>query len=170
MIWPMDAEMVIDDRTNEPVLMTARAWRDRKDSMEVMTGRTWHYHGMNHKIKRTRSSVLQRFWRDHISRQNGLRSDITPNALDIPKTAFSYAMTVIDKVGGWNEEEWMGSKFAACMWVYTKAVLCDGRWRPPQDLRQMLRIIMECVSRVCGDFLWEHEWVTEPNVLWNEKD
>ena len=33
------------------------------------------------------------------------------------------------------------------------------------DLKQMLVIIMECVSWVCEDALWEHEWVTEPNVL-----
>ena len=92
-----------------------------------------------------------------------------PNALAVPKTAFSHAMIVMDKVGGWNEEDWVESKFAAGMWIYTKAVLCDGRGRPPQDLRQMLRIIMECVSWVCEDFLWEHEWVTEPNVFCKER-
>ena len=79
-------------------------------------------------------------------------------------------MTVMDKVEGWNEEEWVGSKFAACMWIHTKAVLCDGHRRPPQDLRQMLVIVMECVRWVCKDALWEHEWVTEPNVLWKEND
>ena len=59
-------------------------------------------------------------------------------------------MTVLDKVEGWNEEQWAGSKFAASMWIYTNAVLCDG-W-------------------VIEDFLWEHEWVPEPNVLWKEND
>ena len=54
------------------------------------------------------------------------------------------------------------------MTVMDKAVLFDGYGRPPQDLRQMLRIIMECVSWVCEDFLCEHEFVTEPNVLWKE--
>ena len=56
------------------------------------------------------------------------------------------------------------------MWIYTKAALCDGRGRPPQYLRQMFQIIMECVSWVCEDFLKEHERVTEPNVLWKEND
>ena len=76
----------------------------------------------------------------------------------------------MDKVEGWNEEQWVGSKFAARMWIYTKAVMCGGRGRPPQDLRQMLRIIMECVRWATEDFLWEHEWVTEPSVLWKEND
>ena len=80
-------------------------------------------------------------------------------------------MTVMDKVEGWNEEEWVGSEFAASMWIYTKAVLCDGRGRgPPLDLKQLLRINMESVSWVTEDFPWEHEWVTEPNVLWKEND
>ena len=38
-------------------------------------------------------------------------------------------MTVMDKVEGWNEEKWVGSYLAACMWINTKAVLCDGRKR-----------------------------------------
>ena len=37
----------------------------------------------------------------------------------------SYAMTVMDKICGRREyQQWMGSLFAACMWIYTKAVLC----------------------------------------------
>ena len=56
------------------------------------------------------------------------------------------------------------------MWIYTKAVLCDGHRRPVQDLRQMLVIIMERFSWVCEDALWEHEWVTEANVLWKENN
>ena len=59
--------MVMDDCPNEPVLMTAGTLKDRKDSMELVTGRTWHYHGMNNDALRTISSVLHRFKRDHIS-------------------------------------------------------------------------------------------------------
>ena len=44
-----------------------------------------------------------------------------------PKTVFSCAMTVMDKICGWGEEEKLaGSLFAACVWVQTKCVLCDG--------------------------------------------
>ena len=55
-----------------------------------------------------------KFWRDHISDKNGRRDNLPPNAQAVPKTAFSHAMTVMDKVKGWNEESWVGSKFAAC--------------------------------------------------------
>ena len=30
--------------------------------------------------------------------------------------------------------------------------------------------VMECVIWVTEDFVWEHEWVTERNVLWKEND
>ena len=169
MFWLMNAEMVIETRDNEPELLNARTWRARKGSMQVMKGRTWHYHGIDHKAKRTRTYVLQ-IRLDCISGKNGRRDNIPPNALAVPKTVFSYAMIVMDKVEGWNEEEWVGSKFAACMWIYTKAVLCDGHRRPPQDLRQMFDIIMECLSCLCEAALWKHEWVTEPNVLRKEND
>ena len=64
-----------------------------------MTGRTWNYHGMNHKALRTRTSVLHRFWRDHISDKNGRRGDIPPNAAAVLKTTFSHAMIVNGDLG-----------------------------------------------------------------------
>ena len=39
------------------------------------------------------------------------------------KSVFSYAMTVMDKIEGWEEEKWWSSRFAACMWIVTNAVL-----------------------------------------------
>ena len=86
-----------------------------------------------------KSSVLNRFWRDHISNKYGLRGDKSPYMrrplAAVPKATFSFAMTVMDKVEGWNVEQWVGSYFVACMWICTTAVLCDGRRRDsPQDL------------------------------------
>ena len=57
------------------------------------------------------------------------------------------------------------------MWIYTKAVSCDGRRRdPPQDLQLVQEIIVESVSSPTEDFLWEHEWITETNVTMKEND
>ena len=47
-------------------------------------------------------------------------------------------------------------------------MLCDGSKRdPPLDL-PILGIIVESVSWVTEDFLWEHEWITETNVILKE--
>ena len=72
----------------------------------------------------------------------------------------------MDKV---DEEKCVGSNLVACMWIYTKAVLCEGRRRdPPQDLQPKLEIIVESASWVTEDFLWEHEWIMETNVTLKE--
>ena len=63
----------------------------------------------------------------------------------------------------------MGSSLAASMWIYTKAVLRDGRKRdPPLDLQLFLGINVESVSWVAEDFLWEREWITETKVTMSE--
>ena len=98
MLWLMDAEMVSDSRKSEPELMNARTWRTRKGSMDLMTGRSWHYHGMNHNARSTRTYVPQKIWRDHISDEEGRRDNI-PNAQAVPKTTtFFHAITVMDNV------------------------------------------------------------------------
>ena len=37
-------------------------------------------------------------------------------------------MTVMDKVEGWEEEKWVGSRLAECMWIHTQAVLYTALW------------------------------------------
>ena len=43
------------------------------------------------------------------------------------KAEFSHAIAVMDRMGGWEEEDWVGSRFAASMWICTKAVLRNGQ-------------------------------------------
>ena len=55
------------------------------------------------------------------------------------------------------------------MWVYTKAALRDGRKRDPLlDLQLILATIIESVSRVTEDSLWDNEWITETKVTMKE--
>ena len=43
-----------------------------------MTDRTWPYHGMSAYVMKIRTSVVNRFWRGHISDKYGLRGDMPP--------------------------------------------------------------------------------------------
>ena len=67
----------------------------------------------------------------------------------------------MDKICVWEQERtWVGSLFAACMWIYTEAVLCNGRQPPENDLQRRVLAIMEIVNWVCEDaFNDEREWV-----------
>ena len=51
------------------------------------------------------------------------------------KAVFCYAMTVMDKIEVEEQEKWVGSRFAACMWIYTEAVLCAGQESTQDYLR-----------------------------------
>ena len=72
-------------------------WKVRKDQVEYLNDRTWPYHAM-----KVRTSVLNRFWKDHISDKCGIRSDMSPCVrrpfAAVPKATFSFAMAVMGKV------------------------------------------------------------------------
>ena len=65
---------------------------------------------------------------------------------------FSSTIAVMDKIGGWEEENWVVSRFAASMWIYTKTVKCNG-----QKQHAGLQV---AVKWVC-DALDDHVWVFE---------
>ena len=48
------------------------------------------------------------------------------------KAVFPHAMTIMDEIHGWEDEEKrVGSKFAASMWIYTKEALTKGQLPDP---------------------------------------
>ena len=81
-----------------------------------------------------------------------------------PKSMFSYALTVMDKVEGWIEEQWVGARLAACMWIYTVCVLCEGQESTQEYLKPRFVVIRESDSWVCEDAMKDDEWVTELTV------
>ena len=80
--------------------------------------------------------MLREFWQIFVEDRLVRREAIHTHTHAQSKSVFSYAMAVMDKIEGWEEEEaWVGSRFAACMWIYTEAVLCDGQESPQEYLR-----------------------------------
>ena len=155
--------------------MTMEKWKGRKEVMEFLSDTGWTYHGMSAHARKTRTPELNKYWQRHTSDKYGLRGDMSPYVrrpfAAVPKAIFSFAMTVMDKVEGWNEEELVGSNFVACMWIYTKTVLCDGRRSDkPLDLESIPGIIVASVTGVTEGSLWEHEWITDTNVTLKEND
>ena len=97
---------VIDDHPTRPNLMTLEKWKERKHQVEYLNDRTWPYHGMSPYAMKIRTSVLSKFWKDHISDKFGLGGDTSPSVrrpfAAVPKATFSFAMAVMDKAEGWN--------------------------------------------------------------------
>ena len=89
------------------------------------------------------------------------------------EAVFSYAVTV-DKICGWEDEEkWVGSKFAACMWICMKGVLTD--WQKPtpeveEYLKRRFLSIMQCMNWVCAGTFDDHEWFSESTIALQEEE
>ena len=84
------------------------------------------------------------------------------------KAEFPCANPVMDKVGGWEEEYWVGSRFAACMWIFTKAVICNAQ-NHMQNYRLLeFKSIMEAENWVCDDALGRHMCVSELTISCEE--
>ena len=67
-----------------------------------------------------REYLFRQFWQSFVDDKCDLENAIQT------KAEFSDAIAVMDKIGGWEEGNWARSRFAACMWIYTKAVICNG--------------------------------------------
>ena len=87
------------------------------------------------------------------------------------KAVFSNAMALMDKIRGWEDEEsWVGSKFAACMWIYTKEALTGGQildLEQEEYLKKRMMSIMLCTNWVCAG---THEWVSSRTIIQQEKE
>ena len=79
-------------------------------------------------------------------------------------------MTGMDRIEGWEEEQLVGSRFAACVWICTKAVLCDGQDSTQDYLRRRLSTIMESVGCVCEEAMEGHELVSELTISMQESE
>ena len=167
MFWVTDTERVADDQHTQPYSVTMETWKERQEVMESLNDRGWTYHGTSAYARKTSTSVLNRYWQTYFSDKNGIWC---PHAA-VPKATFSYATTEMDKVGGWSEEQWVGSNLAACMLTYTEAVFSKGRsYEPPLDLDFIQGIIVESVTWVTDGSLWQHEWTTDTSVTLRENE
>ena len=69
--------------------------------------------------------ILAQFWASFVKDELDLANSIQT------KAAVSYAAAVMDKIGVWivgdEEGSQIGASFPARLWVYTKAVICNGQ-------------------------------------------
>ena len=115
-----------------------------------------------------REYTLQEFW-DFFVNDKPSATDVINRQVNVQsKAVFSYAMNLMDAIRGWDDDKsWVGSKFAACMWIYTKEALTGGT-----DTRQRTRRVPEETHNV-HDALHklglcryvDHEWVSSRTIF-----
>ena len=66
-----------------------------------------------------------------------------------------------------EKEKSVGSKFAACMWIYTKEALRKRQIPNPtmeEHLKKRMLSIMLCTNWVCAGTFVDHEWVSHSTL------
>ena len=83
-------------------------------------------------------------------------------------------MTLMDKIRGWEDEEKrVGSKFATCMWNYTKKALTTKQIPNPameEYWKKRMLSIMLCTNWVCTGTFVDHECVSESSISQHEEE
>ena len=119
-----------------------------------------------------REYLLREFWAIFLDDRPFHSGSLCRHANVQPKAVFSCSMAVMDKIHGWEDEEkWMGSNFAACMWIYTKGAQTGGQIldRVEEEyVRKRKMSMMLCANWVCEGAFVNHEWVSSRTITQQE--
>ena len=168
MSWELVAEDVVGKPTDLSSAKVEREWKRRKHKMEKASRGSWTENENTPRAVQLRQYTLKEFWEIFV--------DDGPSGADAffrhvnvqPKAVFSCAMTLMDKIQGWEEQEKrLGFQFATCMWIYTKKAMTKEQIPNPameEHLKKRMLCIMLCTNRVCAGTFVDHEWVSESTI------
>ena len=114
MFWQLLPGHVIGGQEYRVVPLGGEAWM--AFSKEI-SGRTWPHAEPSAMARFTREYVLKQFRQSFVDDRFELNNTIQT------KAEFSYAIAVMDKIEGWEEEAWSGPSMRIC----TKAAICNGQ-------------------------------------------
>ena len=126
--WRHSPGAVICTQTRLLVPVNSAEWRAKKGQFDVLTLRIWSSRESSNRDKYTRGYVLIELWQIFVVDSFVHREALHTHTNAQSKSVFSHAMIVMDKIEEREEEEKMvGSRFAACMWIYTEVALSGGQ-------------------------------------------
>ena len=165
MFW----ELVSDDVIGKPAELRSasveREWRRRIHKTEKASRRSSTECENSPRIMELREHALREFWEIFVDDRPFCRTPCFRHANVQPEAVFSFPMAIMDAIYRWeHEERRVGSKFAACMWLYTKEVLTRGHVLNPEMeeyLKKGVMSIMLCTNWVCAGTFEDDQWVSE---------
>ena len=134
--------------------LTMEAWKAEKIHFDERTGRTWPNAQLSARAWFTRENVLKQLWQSFVDDRFDLDTVIQT------KAEFSLPSQGWTRIGGREEESSVGPRFAASVWICTKAVMCNGQDNMQEYRLLKFRSTMEAVSWVCDDALDDYVWVS----------
>ena len=143
MFWELAPKDLIDMPADLSCAKVERAWKRRKNKMEKISRSFSTANENTPRAVQLREYILEEFW-DIFVNDGLLGAEALIRHVHVQSEAvFSYAMTMMDKIEGWEEEERrVGSEFATCMWIYTKKII--------DCLKKRMMSITFCTNWVCA--------------------
>ena len=93
---------------------------------------------------------------------------------DLDKSGIFIHGCSVDRIGRWEEgnarEDLVGARFAASMWICTKAVVCYGQRHMNTFTINKMNSIIEAISWVCAGILEGHDWISEFSLSMQESN
>ena len=169
MFWELAPGDVIGKPVKLQCPTIVNAWRRRKHEMEKASRRLWIEFEHSPRAMQLREYTLKEFWEIFVD-DRPFGADAFYRQVNVQsKAVFSFSMTLMDKIRGWEDEErWEGSKFAACMWIFTREALTGGQILAREQeeyLKKRMMSIMLCTSWVCAGIFVDHEWVSSRTII-----
>ena len=118
--------------------------------MEKASRRPWIQDEHSPREMQLREYTLKEF-REIFVDDRPFGTDSTNREVNVQSNAvFSIAMTLMVRIRGLEDEEsWVGSKFAACMWIFSKEALTGGQILHPVQEDYLRKRIMS-TNWVCA--------------------
>ena len=124
MFWELAPEDVVGKICVLKCAKIERLWKSRKSKMEKASRWSWTENEISPRAMQVREYTLKEFWDIFVDDRPFGAEQFFRHVNVQSKAVFSYAMILMDKINGWEDEEkWVGSKFATCMWIYTRRAL-----------------------------------------------
>ena len=121
--WSLFLEYSILGQAYRITPLTAEEWEATKTQFDEKTWRTWPNPEQSETARFTREYVLRQFWQTFLDDRFDLKNATQPNAVFFVRHGSDGQNLEVGK----DEEDWLGSRFAACMWIYTQAVSSNGQ-------------------------------------------
>ena len=143
-------------------------WIDRKTLFDEKTGTGWANEELSDWSQSTRGAFLKHFWHFFVNDKIDLENAIQT------KAEFSYALTVMDKIGGWEGNEdvdnQVGLRFGSCLWIFTKAIMLDGsRTNSAREtIQRKKNSIIFAVNSVCDKCMCRHTSLSDETLILQE--
>ena len=142
---------VFGEQTYGAFPLTSEEWKAMKTQLDEKTRSTWPNPEPSERVRFTREYVLRQFWQTFVDDRFDLGNAKRASAM------FSSAMALMDKIGGLEEENWVGSRFAACQSTATH----NGMFREVLALRSrtvsrslVFALLREMRHRIRGLWRW----------------